>query len=57
MMAGLRWWTTAEELVPSNPIAATAGNIRPENWLASNAFSAQTSLGWEQLLRGRMTKK
>jgi len=53
ILAGATWWTTDAKSLPTNPIAS----IRPDTWKVTIAFSSQTSIGWDQLFRGRISSK
>mmetsp|Transcript_7588 Transcript_7588/g.11005 ORF Transcript_7588/g.11005 Transcript_7588/m.11005 type:complete len:844 (+) Transcript_7588:228-2759(+) len=54
IMAGLQWWML-QEGTGACPKAPGFGSLAPSAVWSTNAYAEQTSLGWGQLLRGRIS--
>mmetsp|Transcript_16534 Transcript_16534/g.23564 ORF Transcript_16534/g.23564 Transcript_16534/m.23564 type:complete len:1161 (+) Transcript_16534:4649-8131(+) len=55
MLAGLEWWLLGYD-EDNCPRAPGYGRIYSSDVLATNAYAHQTTLGWGQLLRGRLSR-
>lgn len=56
IIQGLTWLLQDSSSAVPIPIPNTVGHILQREVIARNAFHAQTTLGWEQGLRGRLSK-
>jgi hypothetical protein len=55
-VAGVDWWLNPME-TSTRPVAPSAGSVRPFDMMLTDAFVDQTALGWNQAIRGRLSKK
>ena len=56
LLQGLSWFCDSPGNPVPSPIPNTLGNINPHEVISRNAYHAQTTLGWAQGFRGRLSK-
>jgi hypothetical protein len=58
VLYGIKHWTAQEDGDDKKVKAPSAGSVKPAEILLTQAFAEQQdSIGWEQMLRGRISKK